>query len=179
MAEAVERHPWLGRVVWVALFAALLMIALLPHNAMPPAWAGPDLLLTITLVWVMRRPDLVPMVLIALLWLIADFLQQRPPGLMTALVLIVSEALRRRNVTLRALPLLLEWLAASAAIIGVTLGYRIILALLLTAQAPLGLSLMQMVMTILAWPVVALIARFIFGITRPAPGEVDTLGKPI
>ncbi|MBW7923064.1 MAG: rod shape-determining protein MreD [Rubellimicrobium sp.] len=179
MAEAVDRRPWPGRVLWVLLFVALVMVALMPFDTMPPVRAGPDLLLAITLLWVMRRPDLVPMPVIAVSWFIADFLLQRPPGLMTAFVLIATEALRRRNTGLRALPLVLEWLTASAVIIAVTLGYRIVLALLVTSQAPLGLSLMQMAMTILAWPVVALVARFVFGITRPAPGEVDALGKPI
>jgi len=179
MAEAVDSRPWPGRLVWLALFVALVMAALLPFDTMPPVWAGPDLLLAITLVWVMRRPDLVPMPVIAVSWFLADILLQRPPGLMTALVLITSEVLRRRNAQLRGLPFILEWLTASAAIIALTLGFRIALALLLTPQAPLGLSLMQMVMTLLAWPVVAVVARFVFGITRPAPGEVDALGKPL
>lgn len=179
MAEAVDSRLWAGRVLWVLLFLALMMSALLPFSTMPPVWAGPDLLLAITLLWVMRRPDLVPLPVIALSWFIADILMQRPPGLVTALILLATEALRRRNVQLRALPLILEWLTASAVVIAITLGYRIVLALLVTSQAPLGLSLMRMVMTLLAWPVVALVARFVFGITRPAPGEVDALGKPI
>lgn len=179
MADLMVRRTWPGRIVWIALFLVLTMIALLPLGAAPPVWAGPDLLLVITLLWVMRRPELAPMPIIVILWFLTDLLLQRPPGLMTALVLFVSESLRRRNVALRALPPVLEWIAASAAIIAVTLAYRIVLALLLTSQAPLGLSLMRMVMTMLAWPVAAIIAHFIFGIARPAPGEVDALGKRI
>lgn len=179
MADLVVRRPWPGRIVWIALFLVLTMIALLPFGATPAVWAGPDLLLVITLLWVMRRPELAPMPIIVILWFLTDLLLQRPPGLMTALVLLVSESLRRRNAALRALPPVLEWIAASAAIIAVTLAYRVVLALLLTSQAPLGLSLMRMVMTMLAWPVAAIIAHFIFGIARPAPGEVDALGKRI
>lgn len=179
MAEAVDSRPWAGRLLWLLLFVALVMITLMPFSTMPPVWAGPDLLLAITLLWVMRRPDLVPMPVIALSWFITDFLLQRPPGLMTALVLIASEALRHRNAQLRALPPILEWLTASAVVIAITLGKRIVLALLVTPLAPLGLTLMQMVMTLLAWPVVAVVARFVFGVTRLAPGEVDALGKPL
>ncbi len=179
MAELMVRRPWPGRIAWIALFLVLTMIALLPLGATPPVWAGPDLLLVITLLWVMRRPELVPMPVIAISWFLTDLLLQRPPGIMTALVLLVTESLRRRNAALRGLPPVLEWIAASAAIIAVTLAYRIVLALLLTSQAPLGLSLMQMAMTMLAWPVAAVIAHFVFGIARPAPGEMDALGKPI
>ncbi len=173
MADVVDSRPWLGRIIWPVLFAVLVMGALLPFDAIPPVWVGPDLPLALTLVWVVRRPDLVPVPVIALAWFLADLLLQRPPGLMTLLVVLLSETLRRHNSALRGLPFLLEWLAVSAGIIAV------VLAVLLTPQAPLGLSLMQMVMTMIAWPVVALVARIFFGITRAAPGEVDALGRPI
>lgn len=179
MADAVAARPWIGRLSFILLFAGLVFAAVLPLDTMPPAWVGPDLLLALTLVWVVRRPDLVPLAAVAGLWFLTDLLLQRPPGLMTALVVVLTEVLRSRNAAMRSLPFMLEWLAVSAGIIGLTLAYRIVLALLLTPQAPLGLSLMQMVMTMLAWPVIALMARFLFGITRPAPGELDAMGKPI
>lgn len=179
MAETAAIRPWAGRIAFVAVFAALVFAAILPLDTMPPVWAGPDLLLALTLVWAIRRPDLLPLPVVAALWFMTDLLLQRPPGLMTALVVLLTEFLRRRNAALRSMPFLIEWLAASAGIIAVTLANRIVLAVLATPQAPFGLSLMQMVMTMLAWPVVAVVARLLLGITRPAPGEVDALGKRI
>lgn len=179
MAEAVAARPWIGRFTFVLLFAGLVFASILPLDTMPPAWVGPDLMLALTLVWIVRRPDLLPLPVVAGLWFLTDLLLQRPPGLMTALVVVVTEVLRSRNAALRSLPFMIEWLVVSAGIIGLSLAYRIVLAVLLTPQAPLGLSLMQMVMTMLAWPVVALMARFFFGITRPAPGELDAMGKPL
>ena len=179
MAEPVEKRRWLGCTTFVLLYAALVVASLLPLNTMPRNFVGPDLLVCITLVWVLRRPDLVPLPVIAGLFFVTDLLLQRPPGLLTALMVLMTEMLRRRSAAIRALPFLLEWAVAGVVLIGLTLANRLVLAAILTPQAPLGLSFMQMVMTMLAWPVVAMIARFGFGITRPAPGELDARGKPL
>lgn len=179
MAEAIANRPWTGRISFVVLFAGLVVVSILPLDTMPPVWVGPDPMLAVTLVWVVRRPDLVPLPVIAALWFMADLVLQRPPGLMAALVVLLTEALRSRNTALRSLPFVLEWLSVSAGIIAIALAQRIVLTVLMTPQAPLGLSLLQMVMTMLAWPVAALLARVFFGITKAAPGEVDALGKPL
>lgn len=179
MAEALVSRPWMRRLTFALLVAVLVYAALLPLDTLPPAWAGPDLVVALTLVWVVRRPDLAPLPVVAGLFFLADLLLQRPPGLMTGLMVILTEILRARNAAIRTMPFLLEWLTISGAVIGLTLAYRIALAVMMTPQAPLGLSLMQMVMTMLAYPVIAVLAWLIFGITRPAPGEVDALGKPL
>lgn len=179
MAEPVEKRRWLGCATFVLLYSLLVLSSLLPLNTLPRSFAGPDLMLAITLLWVVRRPDLLPLSVIAALFFITDLLLQRPPGLMTLLVVLVTEGLRRRNAAIRALPFLLEWALIGAILIALALANRLVLAMLLTPQAPLGLSLMQMIMTMLAWPLVAVIAHFGFGITRPAPGELDARGKPL
>ena len=42
---------------------------------------GPDLLIAFAFAWSLRRPEYVPSLLLALLFLLADLLLQRPPGL--------------------------------------------------------------------------------------------------
>ncbi|MEP4639809.1 MAG: hypothetical protein ABJZ83_15675, partial [Yoonia sp.] len=54
--------------------------------------------------------------------------------------------------------------------------YRVSLTIVMTPQPPLGLTLIQMVMTIAIYPLVVVIAHFIFGVSRPAPGQTDSLG---
>ena len=41
----------------------------------------PDILLVITFVWIMRRPDVMDPILITLAFLFADMILQRPPGI--------------------------------------------------------------------------------------------------
>ena len=43
-------------------------------------------------------------------------------------------------------------------------------------QAPLGLSIMQLVMTLIAYPVVVLLTQTVFGVRKLAPGDIDPLG---
>ncbi|MCC5973302.1 MAG: hypothetical protein JJT81_04540, partial [Rubellimicrobium sp.] len=61
----------------------------------------------------------------------------------------------------------------------VTIAYRLVHFVAMTPQAPLGLTLIQMGMSILFYPVMVLIAALTFGITRPAPGDPDGNGARI
>ena len=58
-------------------------------------WPAPDLMLALTLAWVVRRPDLLPAPLIAAYFFVEDILMMRPPGLWALIVLGATEFLRR------------------------------------------------------------------------------------
>lgn len=170
------RGPWAGRIAYLLLAFVLIAAPLLPLNTVPRAYATPDILLAVTAAWAARRPDTLPALVVAGVFLLADFLFQRPPGLFAALVLLMTEALRRRSLRLRRGSFLGEWIATGIAIAAVVLAHRVILAALLTPQAPLGLTLIQLILTIAAYPVVAGAAQVALGLRRPAQGEVDALG---
>lgn len=176
MADAPSTRLWIGRASFVGVAALIVFAQLLPLGHVPRAWAPPDLLLAFTVAWAARRPDYVPVLLVAAVFLMTDLLFQRPPGLLTALVLILTEMLRMRAAGLRNVPFLLEWATVAVGIVAVTLGYRLVLAVVMVPQAPLALTLIQMMMTIFAYPVVVLISSILFGVSRPAPGAVDALG---
>jgi len=176
MADTPKADIWTGRVVFLALALGLMFLRLLPLDTLPPRWVGPDLLLGVALVWAARRPDFLPILLIAAVFLLADLLFQRPPGLWTALVLILTEALRARARTLRGGTLSTEWLTVAVGIVVITLANRFILALMVAPLPPFGLSMMEMALTILVYPLLAGLAAVLFGVRRPAPGAVDKLG---
>ena len=170
------RGPWAGRIAYLLLAFVLIAAPLLPLNTVPRAFAAPDILLAVTAAWAARRPDTLPVLVVAFVFLLADFLFQRPPGLFAALVLLMTEALRRRSLRLRRGSFLGEWIAAGAAIAAVVLAHRVILAALMTPQAPLGLTLIQLILTIAAYPAVGGRGQVAQGLRRPAQGEVDALG---
>ena len=176
MAETPSAQIWIARALFVALALGIMFIQLLPLNLEPGGWAPPDLLLAVTMVWVARRPDFAPFYVIFLIYLLADLLFQRPPGLWAGLVLILTEVLRARAQGIRNMPLMLEWGTIAVGLVAITLANRIVLAIVMVPQAPLGLTLIQMVMTIAVYPLVAVLAQVLFGVTRPAPGAVDRLG---
>jgi rod shape-determining protein MreD len=163
------------RILFGMLCLVLIFLHLLPLQILPRGWAGPDVMLALTFAWVLRRPDFVPPLLIAGLFLLTDLLFQRPPGLWAALVLLGSQALRAREPGLRDLTFAVEWVSVATTLVAMTLGYRFILALLMVDQAPLGLSLMQLVLTLMVYPLVALISHSAFGVRKIAPGDIDAL----
>src|SRR6056297_1446072 len=158
MAENPAYRLWTMRILYVVLGLTLIFLHLLPLDTLPRSWAGPDIMLALTFAWVLRRPEYVPPLLLAGMFLLADLMFHRPPGLWAALVLVGAETLRARHVGLRDLTFAVEWVSVATTLVALTLGYRVILAILMVDQAPLGLSLMQMVMTLLIYPVVVVLS---------------------
>jgi rod shape-determining protein MreD len=177
VAEGNRRRNSAGQAILAGICMVLIFLHLLPLNTVPANWAPPDLILAVTLVWVTRRPEYAPAPLIAVIFLLADFLFGRPPGLMTALVVILTEMLRSRSKSLRTVPFPVEWISVSVGIIGIALANRLVLAVVLVPAPSLSLTLIQALLTALAYPLVVFLAYVIFGVSRPAPGEVDALGQ--
>ncbi|PJE30460.1 hypothetical protein PSM7751_03237 [Pseudooceanicola marinus] len=182
MADAIRAsapRQWALRVAYAALCLALIMFALLPLETVPRLWAGPDLLLGLTLVWSLRRPELAPLPLIAAIFLLSDLLQMRPPGLMAAIATYVIYRTQRRARPMRDRSFLAEWMTASIAATLVLLGYWLALGLFFLDKPPVPVVLTQLVMTALFYPVLAAFSSAVFGLRRAALGEVDSLGHRI
>ncbi|MBP1805799.1 rod shape-determining protein MreD [Rubellimicrobium aerolatum] len=170
------RGAWPGRVTYLVLAFVLIAAPLLPLNTVPRPYATPDILLAVTGAWAARRPDTLPVLVVLGVFLLADFLFQRPPGLYAALVLLMTEGLRRRSLRLRKGSFLGEWLAVGTGIAAVGLANRAVLAVVMTPQPPLGLTLIQVILTVALYPAIAGVAHVALGLRRPAQGEVDALG---
>ncbi len=176
MVDFALTRIWLFRLLFAAICGTIIFFQLLPLKTAPGGWPAPDLLQAFTCAWVLRRPDYVPIVLIAAIMLLADMLFLRPPGLQAALMVAAAEFLRQRIHMTRDLPFGVEWALVATVLTGVALGQRLILLLLLVERPPLSLFLMQLLATILAYPLVVFVSRHIFGIRPAARGKVDTLG---
>ena len=167
---------WTGRAAFTALAGLIIFLYLLPLDTRPDTWPVPDFMLLIAVVWAARRPDYAPVTLIAAIFLLTDLLFQRPPGLWAGLVVILTETLRRRARQIRNMPLLLEWVFVAVGMVAISFAYRIALAIVVMPQAPLQLTIIQLIMTIVAYPVIVGAAHLLFGVSRPAPGQTDSLG---
>lgn len=176
MGDHAALHLWAMRATYVGIALLVIFLSLLPLQTLPRGWAGPDIIVAVTFAWVLRRPEFVPPWLVAMVLLLADLMFHRPPGLWAALVLVGAETLRTRHVGLRDLTFAVEWVSVATTLVAITLGYRVVLAVLIVDQAPLGLSLMQMVMTLLIYPVVVVLSHLLLGVRKPAPGDIDALG---
>jgi rod shape-determining protein MreD len=176
MAEAIATRRVFWRSVFVALALLVAFVRLLPLGDGAGGVPGPDLLVALALAWAVRRPDYVPVVLLAALMLMADFLFMRPPGLWAAITVIGVEFLRSRETLFRDLPFLVEWGMVALLLLAMTLANAFVLLVLMVDQPTLGLTLLQLIATILAYPLVVAVTVLALGLRRAAPGEVDDRG---
>ena len=177
MAEPVAPSVWLHRGLFAGLAAALLFLRMLPLGSVAGTWPGPDLLLCLTFAWVLRRPDYTPVLLIAVILLLEDMLLMRPPGLWAAIVVLAAEFLRRRGALAREISFAVEWLMVAAVMTVCILGFRLVLMLAMLPQVSLGQSMIQLIASVLCYPVVVGASRLAFGVRKPATGEVDAYGR--
>jgi rod shape-determining protein MreD len=137
---------------------------------------GPDLLIAFGFAWSLRRPEYVPTLLLAVLFLMADLMLQRPPGLWALLALLACENLKGRSRILRDSTFGAEWVAVAILLTGILLANRFVLFIMMVPTPQLRLSLLELGITVLIYPVVVFVTRSVMGVRRAAPGELDSLG---
>ena len=163
-----KRGNWIFSIGFVALSVTLIFFAALPLGLTPAGLTGPDLLLAMSMAWIIRRPETVPVWVIAAVFLFADLLMMRAPGLVTAAVVLASEYLKSREDLTVEVPFALEWSVAGSMIASVMVGTTAMLALFGVPAPSLGAILFKVVVTILVYPFVVLVLRFLVGLSRPA-----------
>ena len=179
MNDLSPTRLWLMRAGFLLLTLVILFFHLLPLETTPRRWAGPDLLLCFALAWSLRRPEYVPAWALALAFLLADLLLQRPPGLWAALALIGCENLKSRARTLRDSNFAAEWITVGLIIIAITFADRFLLVMAIVELPGLTLTLSQLVLTILCYPAIVAITHFFMGVRKAAAGELDALGNRV
>jgi rod shape-determining protein MreD len=197
MWRTLRNSVWYYRTLFVALALILLFFRLLPLGSgdgsfpwstlpnwifggfglEPRPWPGPDALMCLTIAWVMRRPDYLPALLIAMVFLVEDMILLRPPGLWAALILMATEFLRSRAALTRELNFTVEWLLAAGLMLALLMVYRLVFAIALMPQPGFGFALMQTIWSILCYPLVVALSAVFFDLRKPATGEVDSYGR--
>lgn len=177
MASTSPAHIWVMRAAFPALALLIVFFHLLPLDTVPRRWAPPDVLMATALAWSLRRPDYIPTLSLALTLLLADLMFQRPPGLLAMLVLLGCEFLKPRATAQGDTSFAAEWLSVAVVLAAITVLNRLILAMVDVQQAPFGLILIQMLLTIAVYPLVVVISQSILGVRRLTPADLETLGN--
>ena len=194
MIDAASREVWLHRALFVAIALGLLFWRLLPlptpmmsDCGESAAWCrfnvwlmrmpGPDLMLCVIFAWMMRRPDYLPVILIAAVVLLEDMILMRPPGLWTAIVLIASEFVRVRVALTRELNFGVEWLLVAGLMLAMLVIYRLAFAMVMVPQAGFGFAMLQVVWSVIFYPLVVFLSRYVLDLHKPAMGEIDAYGR--
>ena len=161
----------LKQLLYIILGLGIVFYRLLPLETTPARWGGPDLLVTATCLYAVRRPAYVPMISIATLFLFSDFMLHRPPGLMSLFMVLSCEWLKRRSHYLRVATFSVEWLAVAFVVAVQMAGSYIILSLTMAITPPVGLTAMQAVGTILLYPILTRMSHHVFSIHKAPTGE--------
>ena len=165
--------------LFVLIWLVILLIRVLPVDISAGGWPGPNWTILLAFSWVLRRPNFVPVLLIAIVLLIEDMIFMRPPGLASGLGLIGLEFLRGRAQFSRELPFMFEWGMVATTIFGLMVLHRLILSIFVITQPSLALDIIYFVITIATYPLIVMISSRLLGVRQAAPGEVDQFGHPI
>jgi rod shape-determining protein MreD len=176
MGEHWGLKQWAYRFGFVLLSFVALFLYLLPLELGAGRWPGPDMMLAFAFAWVVRRPTYVPIVLVGAVFLIADFILVRPPGLWAGICVVGLEFLRRREGASRDIPFSLEWAMVAVVMLGLAVVYRILLGIFLVQQVSFGLIILQQISTLLIYPVVVFISTSVMGVTKITTTEAEALG---
>ncbi|SLN33471.1 hypothetical protein AQS8620_01148 [Aquimixticola soesokkakensis] len=171
MVDPLTIARLLHRAAYILLSLLAVFFYILPLDVGTGRWPGPDLLVALTFAWGVRRPDYVPALLVAAVMLMADLIFLRPPGLWAALTVLGLEFLRRRTAQNQEMSFALEWMLVTGTLALMVLANRLLLGLTMTPQTSLGLTLLQLFSTVMAYPVIAFVSASFGRITRPEGDE--------
>lgn len=168
---------WFMRLGFCALALMILFANMLPiKTSVSSGWPGIDALMVLSMAWAVRRPDYVPALGLAAVFLLADLLLQRPPGLWAVLMLLACERLKAQAHILRDASVATEYLTVGALIVLIYVANRLILGLTLVDLPSLGLYLLQMIMTLFAYPVAVFVTHVFLGVRKMAASETAGSG---
>lgn len=159
-----------GLFTLLALVA--ILVQLLPLDLLAGTGVAPDLLLVLACLWAVRRPEHMPLPLVAGLLLLADMLQDRPIGLWAMISLLIVEAMRAQRDAYRGRPFVVEWGGFAVALALGLMARGLILKLALVSRPEgLDLPLQIFAVTVLSYPVMALLLHYGLRIRAPRPAE--------
>ncbi len=179
MARAITAKIWFGQTAFALSAAAIMFFGLVPLDFTPGGVPWPDLMLGLAYAILLRRPEFVPIWLIATVFFIADILMMRPPGLWTAIVLLSLEFSRNQVARLRELAFPFEWAFVAGTMFLAILGNRVLLAITLLPVANFGTTMLYYFVTVLAYPLIVFFCYFVLRIRRISPNEAIRYGHSL
>ncbi len=169
---------WLLRVLFLGTALLSIAIPLLPLGFSPDRLAMPDLFLGLTFAWLVREPKAAPLILVAVLALLADAVLMRPFGLWALLVVVLAELVRMNNRLLREGGFLIEMLAFLGALVILLLAQNLFLFVTFSGTYPLNTLVEIVITSLICYPFIVLFLHYIIRVRGPSSkNQPDRLGK--
>ncbi len=154
------------RLLFVVVCGIVVLVQTLPLPGAATSWPDPDLIVAIAFAWTLRRPRLLPPLLVGGVVLLADLILMRPPGLWALLVVLGCVYLAYRQKDLSQVMFGIDWAYAGGTIVVIHAVYYLLqfpLFLPTMAAAPLA---MQALFTIASYPLVVFVSVRVFDISK-------------
>ncbi|MCK0169509.1 rod shape-determining protein MreD [Aliiroseovarius sp. S1123] len=171
MTDRVTLLRWAFWGLLIVISAGLLFVKLLPLDLSAGRFPGPDIFIAVVAAWMLRRPDYVPILLVAALIFLTDLLYQDIPAIGALMAVIGLEVLRRREPGLREQSFVVEWGVVAAILLAMLFAERIFLTVFFVDQIPFGRALLQFVSTVAIYPAVVFVSVFVLGVEKLQPGD--------
>ena len=157
---------WIQRSTYLIFSFFLVVWLIVPQNPFKQTIPTPDFLFCLTLAIIFRRPNLLPIAFIGLVFLSTDILFNRPIGLWTAIVLITTEFARTQFWRYKGVNFITTWLFVSFLILLATFFYMMILKIVVISQTDFWHYLIWALLTILIYPIMFCLSFLIVGFDR-------------
>lgn len=175
MTDPLTLRIWIYRAYYMTLCLFILLWQILPLGFDEGRLPSPDLITALTLAWLLRHPNVVPLGAIAIVFLISDFLTNAPVGFGALSMVLASESLRKRQPQIENMTFLSEFGTVTAVIFAVTLAERIVLTVLLADQPPFGAVALHTIVTIAAYPALVVVSKYLLGLDRLTAADPDNV----
>ncbi len=168
---------WIHRTGFLGIGLVSVLWSVIPFDLSAEALPDPDLFYCLTMAFLVRRPEYVPIWTVFVVFFMRDVLTLAPLGLSTLMIIIASEVVRTNVQAFREYIFGLEWLWVATMFTIITLIQNTVLTLTFADTPRLVEQVPLILFTVLAYPVIVWVIRYVFRITRPRPGESDAWGK--
>jgi rod shape-determining protein MreD len=165
--DDVPLRPLMRTLLMIGAAVAALGLMLSPIRPGATGGVMPDLVTCLVILWVLRRPAQAGLLVIFGLGLLADLMLGRPAGLGALSLLLIGEILRGQVNVLRDLHFVFEWVVVMILLLCATLLQSMLLWVTLAPTPGLGSMIVATLATILAYPLVAVLARYGLGLRYP------------
>ncbi len=159
----MERSALVGaaqdRAILILLAAIALIAGLVPLGVAAGAWPGPDLVYVLLVAWTLRRPGGLDLLTLMALSLLADLVRGGPLGLSTLALIGIREFLLRAGEDLRRGPFPVEWAVVTVLFAALIVLQCVGLWLAFSPRPPLWMLAVHVLLTGLAYPPAAALAR--------------------
>ena len=170
---------WVRQLLLILFAALVVFYKLIPFTLEPTELPAPDILFCVISALIIRRPEIVPFWIIAIIYFGFDVFLMQPPGVWTACILIATEVTRANRDTFRENLFLFEWFYLCLIFCLALLANRIFWAVSLVPTPPVSILFWEFFFTALAYPVVLFIITYILRIKKPVLGALGMKGQKL